>query len=131
MSYDIDYRVPVCPHCGEQPEPDGLSPTFNVARIFRACLNRGKLANGREFAGQVRHGIHTLHGMTGKEAAPIIDDALSWLGDAQSVEMLEPLQPKNGCGDTGTVMSALYKMRVWCDRWPNGVIDTAYGEGLK
>ena len=122
MSYDIYYHVP----SGYPADVNcDLSPTYNVAGIFRASLT----AAGLTFQ-EGGNSISALHGLTGEQAAPALVKALAWVRDPANDEAITKMEPSNGWGNRRTVEHVYSVLLECCQRAPDGVIDTKYGDDL-
>lgn len=141
MSYDINYRVSKCPNCGQYPNLEaagwpygGLSPTFNVSRIFYKALEAAGLSSREIDRGDGEfesvHGLHGLHGLSGRQATRFLNSAIAWCHNPANREMIQELEPDNGWGDVSTVTSTFSKLMRVSEEFPDGVIDTCYGAGL-
>ena len=114
MSYDVDMCVdtgrdyPAEVHgCGNY--------TYNVSGMYHAVL-RGPSTHehGRS------HGLYSLHGVTGAEALPHLDDAIRDF-EARREEM-ESMNPGNGWGNAEGALRFLRSIREGCERHPKAMV---------
>ena len=121
MSYDIDYHSSVI-------DVESLSPTYNIGAMLRAALHA--LPKRLNPSGDVRSGAYGLHGLTGAEARPALDEAVRWMSDPANAATIAEMEPSNGWGSSGNARGVLSTLLGWALGDPQGVFDSEYGQGL-
>jgi hypothetical protein len=81
--------------------------TYNVSPMFYAALGE--------------HGIRGLDGKSGKECAPLLDASIAYFSSHETE--LQAMNPANGWGDYDGAFNLLLKLRKWCDRAPNALME--------
>nr|MBQ4455660.1 hypothetical protein [Clostridia bacterium] len=97
MSYDLRVAVKVegCDKYADIAEPEYASPTYNLGKMFRACMDwdyeQGKYYRCDKVIPKIEHGIKELTENKGK---------------------YEKYLPANGWGTISNAINALYSLKV-------------------
>lgn len=106
MSYDIGMEMDTG---GEYPASVGESHnyTYNVSPMFYAAFS-------------CEDGIRGLHGMTGKVAAPLISEAMTYM--RENMAEMRDLNPSNGWGDADSALEFLGKIHEEAMEHPKAMV---------
>lgn len=115
MSYDIDLKDPVTGEVLELDAPHHMrGGTYAISGTTDASLN--VTYNYAKHYGVVgEKGIRTIYGMTGAEAIPVLENAISQLGDDVSENYWEPTE--------GNAKRALMQLVALAKMRPDGIFD--------
>ncbi len=105
MSYDIGMEIDTG---GEWPASVGESHnyTYNVSGMYRVAFGD--------------NGVNNLHGMTGRDAANLLDAAMMYM--REHMEEMRQLNPKNGWGDADGALRFLGAIRESALEHPKAVV---------
>lgn len=128
MSYDIDLTDPITketlildtPHhmrggtfqVGGTPKAR-LNVTYNYANHFRRVFGDAELSGLDTIFGGEKTGIRRLYGMTGAESIPVLEKAISLLGDDVDDDYWKPTE--------GNAKRALIQLLALAKMRPDGV----------
>ena len=116
MSYDIELRDPVSGETLRLESPHHMTGgTYALGGTTECWLNVTYNYANHYYRVFGDHGIRTIYGMTGAESIPVLEDAISKLGDETSDDYWESTE--------GNAKRALCQLLAFARMRPDGVWD--------
>ena len=87
--------------------PYDASYTYNVSKMYYDAFD-------------LKDGIRGLHGKSGVECKPLLENAIKKFIDNR--ELYKSWNPENGWGDYDGALNLLHTLLRWCDESPNALM---------